>query len=51
MTGSGTTPAPATLRVEEADDRVVVTLHRPQARNAINAAMYVKFMANAELEA
>jgi enoyl-CoA hydratase len=30
---------PATIRVEESDDRVVVTLHRPQARNAINAAM------------
>jgi enoyl-CoA hydratase len=29
----------ATLRVEELDDRVVVTLHRPQSRNAINAAM------------
>jgi enoyl-CoA hydratase/carnithine racemase len=27
------------LQVEELDDRVVVTLHRPQARNAINAAM------------
>ena len=31
--------APATLKVEESDDRVVVTLHRPQARNAIDAAM------------
>ncbi|AGZ42432.1 enoyl-CoA hydratase/isomerase family protein [Actinoplanes friuliensis] len=30
---------PTTLRVEELDDRVVVTLHRPEARNAINAAM------------
>jgi enoyl-CoA hydratase/carnithine racemase len=29
----------STLEVEELDDRVVVTLHRPQARNAINAAM------------
>jgi len=29
----------ATVQVEEAEDRVVVTLHRPQARNAINAAM------------
>jgi enoyl-CoA hydratase/carnithine racemase len=29
----------ATLVVEEQDDRVVVTLHRPEARNAINAAM------------
>jgi len=28
-----------TLRVEEHDDRVVVTLSRPSARNAINAAM------------
>lgn len=28
-----------TLRVEEGDDRVVVTLDRPGARNAINAAM------------
>jgi enoyl-CoA hydratase len=28
-----------TLRVEELEDRVVVTLHRPGARNAINAAM------------
>ncbi|OJF12329.1 enoyl-CoA hydratase/isomerase family protein [Couchioplanes caeruleus] len=28
-----------TLRIEELDDRVVVTLHRPEARNAINAAM------------
>jgi enoyl-CoA hydratase len=28
-----------TLTVEELDDRMVVTLHRPQARNAINAAM------------
>ena len=32
-------PASATIKVEESDDRVVVTLHRPQARNAINAAM------------
>ena len=32
-------PPPATIKVEESDDRVVVTLHRPQARNAINAAM------------
>ncbi|GAA2610097.1 enoyl-CoA hydratase/isomerase family protein [Paractinoplanes durhamensis] len=32
MTGS-------TLTVEELDDRVVVTLRRPEARNAINAAM------------
>ena len=32
-------PGPATVKVEESDDRVVVTLHRPQARNAINAAM------------
>ncbi|GID92262.1 enoyl-CoA hydratase/isomerase family protein [Amorphoplanes digitatis] len=31
--------SPATIAVEELDDRVVVTLHRPQARNAINAAM------------
>lgn len=31
--------APTTIKVEETDDRVVVTLHRPQARNAINAAM------------
>jgi enoyl-CoA hydratase len=30
---------PATLAVEELDDRVVVTLSRPEARNAINAAM------------
>jgi enoyl-CoA hydratase len=29
----------STLVVEELDDRVVVTLHRPEARNAINAAM------------
>jgi enoyl-CoA hydratase/carnithine racemase len=29
----------ATIKVEESADRVVVTLHRPQARNAINAAM------------
>jgi len=29
----------ATIQVEAADDRVVVTLHRPHARNAINAAM------------
>jgi enoyl-CoA hydratase len=28
-----------TLLIEELDDRVVVTLHRPQARNAIDAAM------------
>ena len=28
-----------TLSVEELDDRVVVTLRRPEARNAINAAM------------
>lgn len=28
-----------TLTVEELDDRVVVTLRRPEARNAINAAM------------
>ncbi|MCM4079694.1 enoyl-CoA hydratase/isomerase family protein [Paractinoplanes hotanensis] len=28
-----------TLHVEELDDRVVVTLRRPEARNAINAAM------------
>ncbi|GGQ61732.1 enoyl-CoA hydratase/isomerase family protein [Couchioplanes azureus] len=28
-----------TLRIEERDDRIVVTLHRPEARNAINAAM------------
>jgi enoyl-CoA hydratase/carnithine racemase len=28
-----------TLRIEERDDRVVVTLTRPSARNAINAAM------------
>ena len=28
-----------TLRVEEHDDRVVVTLSRPEARNAINTAM------------
>jgi enoyl-CoA hydratase len=28
-----------TVRVTEFDDRVVVELHRPQARNAINAAM------------
>jgi enoyl-CoA hydratase len=33
-----TTP-PRTLVVEELDDRVVVTLRRPEARNAINAAM------------
>jgi len=29
----------ATLEVEEREDRVVVTLNRPEARNAINAAM------------
>ncbi|MGH3376777.1 MAG: enoyl-CoA hydratase/isomerase family protein [Actinoallomurus sp.] len=29
----------ATLEVEERNDRVVVTLNRPEARNAINAAM------------
>ncbi|WP_205650455.1 enoyl-CoA hydratase/isomerase family protein [Actinoplanes solisilvae] len=29
----------STLAVEELDDRVVVTLRRPRARNAINAAM------------
>jgi len=29
----------ATIKVEESSDRVVVTLHRPQARNAIDAAM------------
>lgn len=29
----------STLAVEELDDRVVVTLRRPEARNAINAAM------------
>ncbi|MEU7905561.1 enoyl-CoA hydratase/isomerase family protein [Actinoplanes sp. NPDC049118] len=29
----------ATIAVEELDDRVVVTLRRPEARNAINAAM------------
>ena len=28
-----------TLRVEERDDRVVVTLSRPEARNAINTAV------------
>jgi enoyl-CoA hydratase len=33
------TGVPATIKVEDSDDRVVVTLHRPQARNAINAAM------------
>jgi enoyl-CoA hydratase len=32
-------PAYATIKVDELDDRVVVTLHRPQARNAIDAAM------------
>ena len=32
-------PGPATIKVEESGDRVVVTLHRPQARNAINAVM------------
>jgi enoyl-CoA hydratase/carnithine racemase len=31
--------APSTIEVQEHDDRVVVTLHRPQARNAITAAM------------
>ncbi|MFJ6655873.1 enoyl-CoA hydratase/isomerase family protein [Streptomyces sp. NPDC091377] len=38
---SDSTPAQAydTLRVEERDDRVVVTLHRPEARNAISAWM------------
>ncbi|MFJ4685872.1 enoyl-CoA hydratase/isomerase family protein [Streptomyces sp. NPDC088789] len=38
---SDSTPAQAygTLRVEERDDRVVVTLHRPEARNAISARM------------
>jgi enoyl-CoA hydratase/carnithine racemase len=30
---------PATLVVDEHEDRVVVTLRRPEARNAINAAM------------
>src|SRR5690348_10374441 len=39
MPDSTTVPGSATIRVEKADDRVVVTLHRPQARNAINAAM------------
>jgi enoyl-CoA hydratase/carnithine racemase len=34
-----TSAAAPTLLVEELDDRVVVTLHRPEARNAINAAM------------
>jgi enoyl-CoA hydratase len=29
----------STLTIEEKDDRLVVTLRRPQARNAINAAM------------
>jgi enoyl-CoA hydratase len=38
QTGATGTP-PETIKVEESDDRVVVTLHRPQARNAINAAM------------
>ncbi|MEU4221532.1 enoyl-CoA hydratase/isomerase family protein [Actinoplanes sp. NPDC026623] len=28
-----------TIKVDELDDRVVVTLHRPQSRNAIDAAM------------
>ncbi|MFF3148140.1 enoyl-CoA hydratase/isomerase family protein, partial [Streptomyces sp. NPDC057927] len=28
-----------TLLVEERDDRVVVTLHRPEARNAISGLM------------
>jgi enoyl-CoA hydratase/carnithine racemase len=28
-----------TLRAEGHDDRVVVTLSRPEARNAVNAAM------------
>jgi enoyl-CoA hydratase/carnithine racemase len=32
-------PVPTTIAVEESGDRVVVTLRRPQARNAINAAM------------
>ncbi|MFZ3561464.1 enoyl-CoA hydratase/isomerase family protein [Streptomyces sp. BH055] len=38
---SGTTPTKAyeTLLVEERDDRVVVTLHRPEARNAISGQM------------
>jgi enoyl-CoA hydratase len=40
MTGATTAVSPpTTIKVEESDDRVVVTLHRPQARNAINAAM------------
>lgn len=33
------------LRVSEADDRVVVTLHRPAQRNAINAAMVAELHA------
>lgn len=34
-----TTAAPATLRVEESADRVVVTLDRPERRNAIDQRM------------
>ena len=29
----------STLQIEEFEDRVVITLNRPEARNAINAAM------------
>lgn len=38
QTGSAGT-IPETIKVEESADRVIVTLRRPQARNAINAAM------------
>lgn len=38
-----------TLRVAEHDDRVVVTLDRPRARNAINAAMIGELHAICEL--
>ena len=39
MPDSTAATAPATITVEESGDRVVVTLHRPHARNAVDAAM------------
>jgi enoyl-CoA hydratase/carnithine racemase len=38
-----------TLLIEERDDRVVVTLHRPETRNAINAEMVRELHAVCEL--
>ncbi|MEV7289526.1 enoyl-CoA hydratase/isomerase family protein [Streptomyces sp. NPDC093252] len=38
-----------TLRVEERDDRVIVTLHRPEARNAISGRMITELHTVCEL--